>query len=245
MSLKSSVKSILPAFLKRVLFRRGIIQDFKPPVGTIQWGDLQRLTPLSTEFGYDRGGPVDRYYIELFLRENGEMIKGNVLETGGNIYTHAFGQGKVTKSDVLHVVDGNPLATYVGDLSKENDLPSDHFDCIILTQTLQMIYDCAGALQTCKRILKKGGCLLLTVPGITQIDPGEWNRYWHWSFTSNSINRLLAETFDQGLADVQVFGNVHIATAFLYGMSINEISKDSLNFTDPSYQVIIAAKVIK
>lgn len=28
------------------------------------FGDLKRLTPFSKNFGYERGGPIDWYYIE-------------------------------------------------------------------------------------------------------------------------------------------------------------------------------------
>ena len=37
-----------------------------PPGGT-RFGNMRRLTPLSRHFGYERGTPVDRYYIEAFL----------------------------------------------------------------------------------------------------------------------------------------------------------------------------------
>jgi ubiquinone/menaquinone biosynthesis C-methylase UbiE len=66
----------------------------------------------------------------------------------------------------------NPQATFVGDLSHAPQLPDAAFDCVVLTQTLHLIYDFKGAIATCYRILKPGGALLLTVPGITHIDQG-------------------------------------------------------------------------
>ena len=36
----------------------------RPPVGKVDFGSLRRLNPVSTMFGYDRGRPIDRYYIE-------------------------------------------------------------------------------------------------------------------------------------------------------------------------------------
>ena len=38
-------------------------------MGLINFGDLRRLAPVSKEFGFERGLPVDRYYIEKFLAE--------------------------------------------------------------------------------------------------------------------------------------------------------------------------------
>ena len=88
-----------------------------PPVGRVSFGNLRRVTPISREFGFDRGLPVDRYYIENFLTHHADDIRGRVLEIGDNSYTRRFGGDHVTKSDVLHVVEGNPQATIVGDLT--------------------------------------------------------------------------------------------------------------------------------
>ncbi len=216
-----------------------------PATGKVWPGDLKRLSPLSTEFGYDRGGPVDRYYIENFLHQQASCIKGRVLEIGENLYTLRFGGTQVVKSDVLHVQSGNPQATFVGDLSDAPHLPDNTFDCIILTQTLQFIYNAKGALATCERILKPGGVLLLTSPGISHIGHDQWKDSWLWSFTSASMKRMLSEFFPPPSIDVGTYGNVFIATAFLYGMSVLEVTKEQLDFCDPSYQVIITAKAVK
>ena len=105
--------------------------------GTVDFGQLRRLTPISREFGYDRGLPIDRYYIEQFLSTNASDIRGRVLEMGDDSYTRKFGADRVQQADVLHVVEGNPRATIVADLTCADHVPSDIFDCIILTQTLQ------------------------------------------------------------------------------------------------------------
>lgn len=208
-------------------------------------GDLNRLSPLSTQFGYDRGGPVDRYYIESFLQQQSSSIQGRVLEIGDNAYTRQFGDAQVAISDVLHVDSTNPEATFVGNLSDAPHIPSDSFDCIILTQTLHLIYDVKGALKTCERILKPGGVLLLTSPGISHIDHDQWKDTWLWSFTSASIRRLLAEVFLMDQITIKEHGNVFIATAFLYGLSVLEVTQEQLDFCDPHYQVIITAKAVK
>lgn len=213
--------------------------------GRINWGDLRRTDPVSKEFGYDRGGPVDRYYIENFLQENEGDIRGNVLEVGDNAYTMKYGNTRVTRSDILFIDDSNPQATIIGDLSAADHIPSDQFDCIVLTQTLHLIYDFHGAIKHCHRILKPGGVLLLTVPGITQIDYGEWGDTWYWSFTGRAILRLLSEYFDPDHLLVQTHGNVLAATAFLYGLGGEEITREEKEKNDPHYQVIITGKAVK
>ena len=145
--------------------------------------------------------PIDRHYIENFLARHKPDIRGRVLEIGDNGYTRRFGADQVIKSDVLHVSEGNPEATIIADLTSAPQIPSDSFDCIILTQTLQLIYDTRAALRTCYRILKPGGILLATFPGISQIDSGEWGNSWYWAFTALSARWLFEEIFPTWMSD--------------------------------------------
>jgi len=140
-----------------------------PRLGRVDFGGLRRLTPVSRAFGFDRGLPIDRYYIERFLAAHAEDIRGRVLEIGDDRYTRQFGGSRVTQSDVLHVVAGNPQATIVADLTRADDVPSESFDCILCTQTLQMIVDVEAALRHLARMLRQGGVLLTTSNGINRI----------------------------------------------------------------------------
>jgi SAM-dependent methyltransferase len=243
--LKSFIKKNAPAISKKWLHKAGLYNSYCPAIGEVNAGDFGRLTPFSTEFGYDRGGPVDRYYIENFLKKEAEHIKGRSLEIGDNEYSLLYGGNKLIQSDILHIDATNPKATFIGDLSNAPQLPDNAFDCIVLTQTLHLIYDFKGALATCHRILKPGGVLLLTSPGITPIDHGEWKKTWYWSFTDKALIKLFEDFFPGSNAEVKTFGNVFVATAFLYGMGITEVPQTSLDHHDPHFQVIITVKAVK
>ncbi|WP_161888742.1 glycosyltransferase [Pontibacter russatus] len=244
-AIKSRIRKNAPAFGLRWLHRMGLHKEYVPAVGKADLGDFDSTRPFSKNFGYDRGGPVDRYYIENFLQQEAGSIYGRVLEIGDNEYTLRFGGNQVAQSDILHVDASNPKATFVGDISDAPHLPDNTFDCLVLTQTLHLIYDFKGALRTCHRVLKPGGVLLLTVPGITPIDHGEWKETWYWSFTDKAMRRLMEETFAGGHADVNCFGNVFAATAFLYGMGLPEVPRARLDFNDPHYQVVVTVKAVK
>jgi hypothetical protein len=84
---------------------------YRTPPNRINFGSLRRLTPVSNVFGYDRGSPIDRYYIESFLSQHSDSIQGRVLEVGDDSYSRKFGGRKVSHQDVLHVVPGYPGAT--------------------------------------------------------------------------------------------------------------------------------------
>jgi SAM-dependent methyltransferase len=216
-----------------------------PPVGRVNFGGLRRVTPISRHFGYDRGLPVDRYYIENFLKAHSSDICGRVLEIGDDSYTRQFGGDLVTTRDVLHVKEGNPIATFVGDLTHAEQLPSDAFDCFILTQTLHLVYDFRQALQTIYRVLKPGGVLLATVPGISHISVDEWADYWCWSFTTLSARRLFEEFFPTENLQIEARGNVLAAIAFLEGLSYDELTREELNNRDRCYELLITIRAVK
>jgi SAM-dependent methyltransferase len=216
-----------------------------PPVGRVRLGDLHRVTPISRCFGFDRGVPIDRHYIERFLERHASEIAGRVLEVGDDTYTRRFGGSRVSRSDVLHVQPGNPHATLVGDITDPNVLPPNAFDCIVLTQTLQLIYDVPLAIACIHRALAPGGVVLVTAPGISQIDRGEWGKTWFWSFTPAALRRLFGDVFGPDAVMVEDYGNVFAATAFLQGLAVEEIDTASLDPLDHAYPVIVALRARK
>lgn len=235
----------LPRPVRQWLGARRKAMDYRTPLGRVRFGSLRRLTPLSREFGYDRGLPIDRYYIERFLFANASDIRGRVLEVADDTYTRRFGGSRVTQSDVLHV-EGQPGATIIGDLTSADHIPSDTFDCVILTQTLQFIYDVPAALRTVRRILKPGGTVLATLPGITPIDRYEMDRWGcYWAFTSLSVQRLFEAEFSTRGISIEAHGNVLAASAFLYGLAAEELEQRELDAHDPDYQVVITVRALR
>lgn len=211
----------------------------------IRIGWFYRLQPIDKSYGYGRGTPIDRYYIENFLKINYSNIKGHLLEVGDNAYTLMFGGNRVTKSDVLHVDASNNCATIIGDLAIGQNIPSDSFDCIIITQTLHLIYDFQGAIKTMHRILKPGGVALVTFPGLSQMADEEWNETWYWGFTRHSAKRMFCEVFPTDSVEVTAFGNVLTSISFLHGISTEELTKKELNYRDNAYDLVICVKVTK
>lgn len=214
---------------------------WSPPPGTVDFGDFGRTEPISADFGFDRGVPIDRYFVESFLACNAGRIRGRVLEIGDNEYTIRFGGKQVEKSDVLHVDVANPVATIIGDISVPGTLPERAFDCIVLTQTLHLIFDMRGALAELAGALKPGGTLLVTVPGISPIDRGAWRHTWFWSLTEIALGRLLTSVFEEKDIEVEAFGNVFAAVCFLQGLAVSEVPRIKLDVLDKSFPVIVAA----
>lgn len=209
------------------------------------WGDLRRLRPVSREFGYDRGLPIDRYYIERFLETHREDVNGRTLEIGDDEYTRRYGGDRTTRRDVLHVHDRNPAATIVGDLADAPQIADGTFDCIVVTQTLHLIYDVDRAVATLHRILRPGGVVLATFPGISQLSGDEWSRTWSWGFDSRLARRLFASRFGEHNVTVEAHGNSLAAVAFLQGLATVELTPAQLDVEEAGCELLVAVRAVK
>ena len=244
--MKKQIRLFLSRYLTRETRRRLARLAVWPPVGWVRFGQLRRLKPVTTDYGNSRGLEIDRYYIEKFLSDHAADIHGHVLEIKHNTYTLKYGGDRVTRSDVLHKVQGNPHATIVADLSNADHLPSDTFDTIIFTQTLQFIYDIHSTVATLYRILRPGGILLATMSGMAQISREDfemWGEYWR--FTSLSACLLFEEVFPKENILVHSYGNVLAAISFLEGLAVEDIKRKELDSHDPNYEILIAIRAQK
>lgn len=200
------------------------------------------LKPLSKKFGYDRGKPIDRYYIEKFLEENKKMIKGRCLEIVDNFYTLKFGEKNVTKDDVLDNNPKNFRANIHGDLRNLTMINDDTYDCLLITQTLGMIDDYEAAIRECHRILKPGGVLLVTVSSFSPVWDLECSI---WRFTVAACKYVFSKYFRQENLTVKSYGNVLVGQCFWVGMSVEEMTVEELKFDDPHFPCIITVKAMK
>ena len=244
-ALSAGWRRFVPSSARRRLrpVRRAFVdwRTSRPP----DLGDLRRVTPIDPNWGFERGTPIDRVYVERFVGGHAADIRGRVLEIAAPDYTTRFGTG-VERVDVLMAREGNPEATIVADLADAPQIPDDTFDCAIVTQTLQFVWDAPAALATLHRILAPGGVLLATVPGITKISPpedeefGEW-----WHFTARSARRLAEQAFGEGRVEVEAFGNVLAATGFLYGLAASDLRTEELDARDRLFEVIVGVRAVK
>ena len=203
---------------------------------------VRTIEPLSTKHGFDRGTPVDRFYIESFLADNAKDIRGVCLEIGNRDYTLRFGEKRVTKSDVLDIDTKNKNANIHGDLRKLSHVSSNTYDCIILTHTLGIIDDHESAAREALRILKQGGTLLVTVSalGVAQNPEGCF-----WRYTPVALKYLFGKYVSSEHITVSSYGNVLAGQAFWVGLSAEELTKKELAHNDARYAVIATAIIKK
>jgi hypothetical protein len=234
-------RSILPRRARREIAKLGTW----PPVGHVGFGSLRRVTPISTRWGLDRGEPIDRYYIRRFIESNAERVRGTVFEVGEKRYS-LIGGDRVEQFEILHVSERKPGVTIVGDLSDPEVVPENSYDCMVITQVFQLIYDLRTTIENCHAFLKPGGSLLTTFPGISQISRYDMDRWGHyWALTSRSAERLFGEIFEGGEVEVVAFGNVLSSISFLHGLAVEELRMQELDYHDPDYQMLLGVRATK
>lgn len=155
--------------------------------------------PVSQEMPVLRGVIRD---IQRFLKT------GSILEIGcgrGELLELARENGfKVYGCDLQappHL--GSNIEFHVGDLHSSG-LSDGSFDCIVLRNTLEHLFDPASELAACNRLLKLGGFLYLKVPNadyehgwrcrIMHGRPNVFGPPWHLNyFTPSTLERLLLQ----------------------------------------------------
>ena len=214
---------------------------------------LSNLGALTKNFGFDRGQPVDRFFISHFLKANKDLINGDILEVAERRYSSVLSSNGAKKWILNYSPDQKSVDpknfSVVGDLTKKETLPENAFDCFICTQTLNCIYDLKEAVQTIKNLLRPGGVALITLPSLTQLsgyDSERWGDFWR--FTPASADRLFRDVFSDAGDSVNVtaYGNLVAAITLLRGAAVEDMpNSDALLNFDPEYPVVTCVKVKK
>ena len=215
-------------FINRILFRLTI-------------DDKSRVYPVNDIFGYRRGTPIDRYYIEQAMKDYSSYIKGTVLEVGGSEYTKKFSKTKKNDSFILNYTQMEGDQIIVGDLSNKHSVEGYKFNTFICTQTLNFIYDFHTAIDTSYELLNHGGYYLGTVASVSNIskyDNSRWGDYWR--FTKKGLTTSLEKSnFD--VIDIKAYGNVLSAKAIFDGCVVEDFEDITLlDHFDPVYPIIVS-----
>lgn len=203
---------------------------------------LPTLFPLSDCYGYDRGTPAGRPYIEEFLTASQAAVRGDGAEVKDSVYLARFGAHKLSSITIIDVEPDNAAATLRADLAAPGSLPAAAFDVIILTQVLQLLTDPPAALANCARALRPGGTLLFTVPCLGRISPsGAGSDRWRW--TPAGLSALLADW--PGPAEITGHGNAATCVAAILGAAREDLPDGADLTDDPRFPLVACAAATK
>jgi SAM-dependent methyltransferase len=132
------------------------------------------------EMYHNRINPDNKHWKVLEIGIDGDS------KPGGN-YKY-FGIGNDYKTLDI-VAETNP--DIVADIC-DSKLPSEEWDLIICSQTLEHIFDFRKAIEECHRLLKKGGFLIIDCPFIYEYH-GQPKYDDYWRISHKALQRILNE----------------------------------------------------
>lgn len=200
-----------------------------------RWGNLRRTEPFSSYFGFERGTPVDRYYLDGFLADKRAYITGDVLEIQCTDYTHRYGH----ELRSAHSVDINPAVnpTYVCDLAlSDGVLPDAGYDCFLLPNTFQHLQNIEGCLRQILRVVRPGGVILATAAGLLPLIPDGPD---YWRFSAAGWREMTNRVWSGCEIQVRAKGNCLSSVAAMLGLALEELSPSELDVEDPRYPVLV------
>jgi hypothetical protein len=201
-----------------------------------EWGNLRVAEPFSSNWGIDRGTPVDRFYGDRFFEEKSHLITGKVLEIQNPVYTHRFGKN-VQQADSVDI-DGQFGPTIVCDLAKADDvIPSNSYDCFLLPYTLVVVRDLENALRNALRIVKPGGTILATTSVMAPV-MADYPEYW--LMTEDGWREMLGRAWAGCEYEVRTHGNCVAAVASILGLAHEELTEAELLRNDTRYPILIS-----
>lgn len=202
--------------------------------------------PVSRYFGAERGTPIDRYYIDHFLKNHQQLIRGDVLEVEDALYTKAYGGSIVKNSIVMDVNATSSNVTFNGNLETGEGIRAEIADCFILTQTLMYIFDVKAAAHNIEKLLKKGGSVLITCSGISQNSVRCMDDYGcYFNFNAKAIERMFEDEKNMKVVDTGSFGNVKTVSAHINGLCFEDLSESDFMPNDQYYPLVVYGVVKK
>lgn len=210
-----------------------------------RWGNLRRLEPYSPSFGFDRGTPIDRFYMARFFSQHTDAFRGTAGEVADSTFLDKFGRDQISERFIIDIDPTNTDATMVADVSTPGSLPTARFDCLVIAQTLQYVANPEQAVEHCFEAVRPGGALFLVVPALTQHDAHEPLEGDYWRFWPAGVVHMLRRACPGAVHTVAGYGNLVTAIAFLQGLSAEELTDQELAHQDPRYPIVICARVDK
>ena len=197
-------------------------------------GDLRRVTPIDPNWGFERGTPIDRYYLHHFFDSERALITGDVLEVQNSSYTRRYGRD-LRRADTFDVVP-QFSPTYLCDLAHSDGvLPSAAYDCVILPNTLQHLRELDRCLASLWRVVRPGGTILASAAGLIPLTADAPD---YWRLSPAGWAEVLQREWAGSELSVVGHGNCLAAVAAQLGLALEELSDGELNAFDTRYPVL-------
>jgi hypothetical protein len=198
--------------------------------GRVDLGDFGRRLP-----SLDRDEiSVYDVLVRRFLRPRGAAFAGRGLVLGLD--------AEPEWTDVLPADADVKVLHATGGFGREL-AESENVDWVVLDRCLQRLPEMPLALDEVVGRLRPGAALVTLFTGIARTEPGE--RRPLWSVAAYAARRLHDERRELERVEVEQFGNVTLALAWLYRLPADRLTDPEVAAVDPAYPVLVAVTASK
>ena len=122
-------------------------------------------------------GPFWKSECNTFISNN--IVGKQILDIGCGAYPHPKATLTLDAIEEVRIRDRVFRPDVVADINEHIPLPDNYVDCIIMNNVLEHVHNPKNTLAECRRVLKRGGVLLVTVPFLVKIhqEPIDYHRY--------------------------------------------------------------------
>jgi len=210
-----------------------------PPRGTVDWGSLRRAHPICKRFGFSRGTPIDRYYLDKFLSQVRDRVVGETVEIGGAKQNRDMYRLTNVSNYMTIDSEAHPYVDVVGDAHDSTLLAAESVDSILALNVLEHCADPWLVAKNMHRWLRTGGCAFCMVPNAQRVHnfPRDY-----WRPLPDGVNWLFREFSSRELFQ---YGNPTSVVAAHLGIAAEELTQAELDAPHPDYPVatcIVATK---
>jgi len=197
----------------------------------IAWGDLRRKYPICPFYGMTRGTPIDRYYLQKFIRKIKKEVTGKAIEFGGTRSEFSQYQFSLVNEYLAVDIIETPEVDIVGNIFDKSLFKNNSCDSIIIFNVLEHLDNPDKAIDNMNHWLKPGGKIFCMVPNAQRVHfyPKDY-----WRFMPDGLAELFKK-FKK--THCFVYGNLTSTIASLMGISVEELSTRELDECNPYYPV--------
>ena len=94
-------------------------------------------------------------------------------------------------------------------------------------------------------MLNKDGILLCTLPSVSRMNYGFGEEGDFWRFTKVSARYIFKRHFTEDKLQIKTYGNVFTNICFLEGISMEEITREELDYYDKYFPLIVCVRGTK
>ena len=212
-----------------LLERKGLLV---PSVHHLQWGDLRRRFPVDANYGFGRGTPIDRFYLDIFLRKIKKNVCGKILEIGADQKRLDLKKYKPgARFDSLDI-EGKSKPTFTANAEVQSILKPRSYDSILAFNVLGHCRNPFSVTKNMHTWLRPGGIAFCAVSSSQRVGrcPEDC-----WKIQPDGLRALFSN-----FRKIQIisYGNLTTTIGALQGLAAEELSKEELLDHHPDYPVL-------